>query len=129
MAKSFALQMADIRARMVNRLEAVAKESLADVVQEMQTPRDRGGRLPVDTGRLRESLASGKGNALGQPAADSYVSVISTMQLGDVVRFGYTAPYAYAQEVGTATTSGNHFMGAAAARWPAIVAANAKRAR
>lgn len=129
MAKTFAAQLADIRGLTVKRIEAVAKQSIQDVVDDMQTPKAKGGRMPVDTGFLLNSLVSGLDGSFGPPGADSYTGVIAGMEIGDVVRFAYTAEYAVHQELGTSRFAGNHFMGAAAAKWPAFVAANAARAR
>lgn len=129
MAKTFAAQLADIRNLTLQKIEAVAKQSIQDVVDDMQLPKAKGGRMPVDTGFLRNSLVSGLDGAFGPPAADSYTGVIAGMQIGDVVKFAYTAEYAIHQELGTSKMQGNHFMGVAAAKWPAFVAANAARAR
>ncbi len=129
MAKTFAAQLADIRNLTLQKIEAVAKQSIQDVVDDMQTPKAKGGRMPVDTGFLRNSLVSGLDGAFGPPGVDSYTGVIAGMQIGDVVKFAYTAEYAIHQELGTSKMQGNHFMGVAAAKWPGFVAANAARAR
>lgn len=129
MTKTFAAQLADIRGLTIKRIEAVAKQSIQDVVDDMQTPKAKGGRMPVDTGFLRNSLVSGLDGSFGPPGADSYTGVIAGMEIGQVARFGYTAEYAIHQELGTSKMAGNHFMGGAAAKWPAYVAANAAKAR
>jgi len=129
MGKTFAAQLAAIRDLRLSQIEAVAKASIQDVVDDMQLPRAKGGRMPVDTGFLRNSLVSGLDGAFGPPSPDSYVGVIAGLEIGQVARFAYTAEYAIHQELGTSKMAGNHFMGTAAAKWPAFVEANAARAR
>lgn len=112
----------------------VMRESIQDVLDIAQTPVAKGGRMPVDTGNLRNSLVSGLNGSFGASGADGYVLTLAGMELGDEARFGWTAPYALRMELGfTGMDSlgrkyqqgGRHFVGTAAAQWPSIVARNA----
>ena len=81
------------------RLDAVWKTAAQDIVREIQTPRAKGGRMPVRTSFLRNSFSadinkipSGNGNA-------SYTSgpisiVVNRAKIGDTVVFGFAAQYA-----------------------------------
>jgi len=81
------------------RLEAVWKTAAQDIVREIQTPRAKNGRMPVDTSFLRNSFAadinaapSGNGNS---PYSAGPISiVINRAKIGDRVVFGWSAQYA-----------------------------------
>lgn len=107
----------------------IARESIQDVMDIAQTPKAKGGRMPVDTGFLRNSVASGLNGAFGAADSTMIELTIASLDIGDIAQFRWTAAYAYFQEVGTATMTGNHFLSTAAAQWPAIVAANAARVK
>lgn len=122
---------------------AVAKESIQDVIEDAQLPVAKGGRMRVDTGFLRNSMASGLNGSLGgaSDSADpdgnasriSYELAIANMDIGDVAQFAWTADYAYVREVGGEDegngffSGGDHFLGGAAAKWSVYVQANAAR--
>lgn len=124
---TFAAQMDAWADKTKRRVSDIVKQSAQDVVEDAQTPVAQGGRMPVDTGFLRNSLASGlNGSELAQ-GADSYVLTVAAMEMGDVARFAWTADYAVHVEYGARGLPGRHFVGVAAARWPQIVEANARR--
>jgi hypothetical protein len=127
--KSFAASLDAFADKTVAQMRAVMQESVQEVVATAQTPKAQGGRMPVDTGFLRNSLASGVNGAFGAPAPESYELTIAGMEIGDVARFAWTANYAMYQELGTSKMHGNHFVGAAAAEWPQIVERNAARVK
>jgi hypothetical protein len=129
MARSFTAQLDAFAQKTERRMLAVARESIQDVMDDAQTPVAQGGRMPVDTGFLRNSVASGLNGSFGAPGPESYTLSISGMQLGDTVRFAWTADYAIYQELGAQGRAGKHFVGVAAAKWPQFVAANAARLR
>jgi hypothetical protein len=54
--KSLEAQLDAWTAKTLARTEAVIKTAVQDMTTEMQTPRSKGGRLPVDTGFLRNSI-------------------------------------------------------------------------
>ena len=136
--KSFAAQLKDIAGLVKEDMIDVAQGATEDVVFDMQQPVAKGGRLPVVTANLRNSLASGLNGSFGPEGADSYVLVISRMDIGDVARFAYTAEYARRVNSGFSGTDslgrkyeqeGRHFVTAAAAKFPDYVAARSKRIR
>jgi hypothetical protein len=129
MAGTFAADLQRFGAKVQRRALDVARESIQDVIDDAQTPKAKGGRMPVRTGFLRNSLASGLNGSFGPPDENSYILTIGQLDLGDVARFAWTAEYAIFQELGTSAFAGNHFVGVAAAKWPQFVEANARRIR
>ena len=86
------------------RLDAVWKTAAQDIAKEVQTPRAKGGRMPVDTSFLRNSFAANV-NATPTGNGDSAYSsgpvsiVINRAKIGDQVVFGWAAQYAIFVEV------------------------------
>lgn len=118
------------------QMRGVFAESVQDVVDAAQLPKAKGGRLPVVSGFLRNSLASGLNGTLGPQGPDSYVVTLSQLELGDIAQFAWTAPYARRIELGfsgkdslgrTYEQAGTHFLSAAVAQWPQFVTGNAAR--
>ena len=72
------------------RMEAVAKQAIQDMTDDIQRPRASGGRMPVDTGFLRNSA----GATLGGENLGSMEGSLIRMQLGDAYTFGWGANYA-----------------------------------
>lgn len=129
MPANFTLQVEQFAGKTVEQMRNVLRNSVQDVLETAQRPKAQGGRMPVDTGFLRNSLASGLNGAFGPPDANSYTLTVAGMDLGDVARFAWTAEYAIHQELGTSKFPGNHFVGSAAAQWEKFVAANAARTK
>lgn len=136
--RSFAASVAAFRDKTKQQMRDVFAESVQDVVEIAQTPKSKGGRLPVVTGNLRNNLASGLNGSFGSAAPDSYVVTLSGLELGDIAQFAWTAPYARRMELGFSGTDslgrtyeqpGNHFVGSAAAQFPQRVAYWAARVR
>lgn len=125
---------ADVRAfagKTKRQMRDVFAESVQDVVEMAQMPKAKGGRMPVVTGNLRNSLASGLNGSFGAQGPEGYVVTLSGLEIGDIARFAWTAPYARRMELGFSGTDslgrtyeqpGNHFVGAAAAQFPQRVA-------
>lgn len=111
------------------KIEAVVKQSAQEVFSIAQTPKAQGGRMPVDTGFLRNSMMAELNGASVGGGADAYVLAVAGMDLGDVIFAGWTANYARHQEYGTSRMPGNFFMLSAAQQWQAIVARNAEIVR
>lgn len=115
-----------------DRILALARASIQDVVLNMQEPRKKGGRMPVDTGFLRNTAAASlSGFPIGESEKpndakpgqynwtdDRLVAVLTRMKIGDTFYFGWTANYARYQELY------NGFMEAALQQWGRIVAIN-----
>jgi len=81
------------------RLEAVWKTAAQDIVREIQTPRAKNGRMPVDTSFLRNSFsadinATPSGNGETPYTSGPISIVINRAKIGDRVVFGWSAQYA-----------------------------------
>jgi len=80
------------------RLEAVWKTAAQDIVREIQTPRAKNGRMPVDTSFLRNSFAASvnstpTGNGNSSYSEGPVSIVIGRAKIGDTVVFGWAAQY------------------------------------
>lgn len=91
---TFAAQVKNANERSKETLRKIAATAIQDVMSDAQTPVAMGGNMPVDTGFLRNSLASSlNGSDMGS-GPDSYALALAGMKLGDTVRFSWTAEYA-----------------------------------
>ena len=102
------------------RLEAVWKTAAQDIAREMQTPRAKNGRMPVDTSYLRNSFsadinATPSGNGETPYTSGPISIVINRAKIGDRVVFGWSAQYAIYVEARFA------FLRSAAQNWQQIV--------
>jgi len=91
------------------RMLAVVRQSISEMVEDMQTPTAKGGKMRVDTGFLR---SSGLGSLEGPPSGpvrgdkdktytwngDFINTTLLKMKLGDSFYFGWTAHYAKYRE-------------------------------
>ena len=124
------------------RLLSVMRGSLRDMIEDMQTPVKKGGRMRVDTGFLR---ASGRGSLEGFPSgvgekpADAPTgqytgiydnfdgtalnAVLLNMELGDTFFWGWVARYAPLREIY------DGFMDTALQNWQGYVTTNSERFR
>lgn len=126
---TFAAQINAWTAKTRARKTAVVQKSAQDVIAVAQTPVAKGGRMPVDTGFLRNSLQSSLNGSTPLSGAESYAMVVAQMEAGDVAEFGWTAEYARHVEYGARGRPGRFFVGGAAQKWPQIVAANIAKAK
>lgn len=136
--KTFTASVNAFRDKTKAQMRDVFSEAVQDVIEAAQQPKASGGRMPVDTGNLRNSLASGLNGSFGAPSADGYIVTLSQLEIGDIAQFAWTAPYARRMELGffgtdslgrTYEQPGNHFVGVAAAQWPQFVAKWAARVK
>jgi len=116
---SFTEQLDEWSKKTTQRIEAVAKNACQELVAEVQTPREAGGNMPVDTGFLVNSgmaalnaIPSGTASPANQNAT---VLVINQLKAGDRFVFGWVANYAQYMEARYA------FMRLAAQNWGNIV--------
>ena|SRR5690606_56053 len=131
MAKTFSAQVDRWVSSSRARTEAVVKTAIQSLAEEANRPTGQGGRLPLDTGFLRNSFTgqvgsmpsgpSHRGEAMGR-AEDVYL-VIANMRIGQVLYLGWTANYAKYMEARYA------FRDAASQRWPRFVAAAVQEAK
>ena len=111
------------------RIDAVLKDATQSVVAVAQQTKAKGGRMPVDTGNLRNSLQSSvAGGAMGE-GKESYIMVAGNMKGGDLATFTWTAEYAAAVNNGNRGRPGAHFVEGAVDQWPAIVRASIAKAK
>lgn len=135
---SFSASVADFVKRAKEAQDAIYRDSVQDVIADAQLDRGNGGRMPVDTGYLRNTMASDL-NGAGMFATDQKNEISLTlveMGAGDIAHFAWTADYAMRQELGfvgddslgrTYEQGGNYFVTGAAARWAEFVAINAEK--
>jgi hypothetical protein len=136
---SFSAQVAAFAEKIPGAVEAVFKESVQEIVSEMQTPVAAGGRMRIDTGFLRSSLMASTAsmpsiNPNNKPVdGRSYAydegqieAVILGSDINDTLFFGYTAAYAGHREYGSNGQTPDAFVRSAAQRWDAIVEAKAR---
>lgn len=114
---SFAAQVGRHIARYKDRMEAVFKEATQATIREAQTPVSQGGRMPVDTGFLRNSLVSGLNGSTSLTGAEVYVLTIAQAEITDTIEAGWTANYAKYVEAGSQGRTGRFFMRGAAQNW------------
>lgn len=126
---TFTAQVKAFTDRAKEKLETVVKTSAQEVFSIAQTPKAQGGRMPVDTGFLRNSLIAQLNGATVGGGSDAYVMAVAGSDLGDTIFAGWTANYARHMEYGTSETTGNFYMLGAAQQWQAIVARNADLVR
>ena len=114
------------------RIDAVLKDATQSVVAVAQQTKAKGGRMPVDTGNLRNSLQSSvAGGAMGE-GASSYILAAAGMKGGDLATFTWgnsDVPYAAAVNNGNRGRPGAHFVEGAVDQWPAIVRASIAKAK
>lgn len=124
------------------KMSAVVKDAIQEVVIDAQTPKAKGGSMPVDTGFLRNSGVYSlnqipKGETTGRERREGEVGVLpeyanpqtgeelnivlAKMKLKDVFYFGWTALYARKQEVY------NGFVLKAVKKWKDFVEAAVRR--
>lgn len=129
-AKSFSASVRAFTGKTKAQMRDVFAESVQDVVEIAQTPRAKGGRMPVVSSNLRNSLVSGANGSFGPPSPDSYLLAIAGFETGQVLRFGWSAAYAHRVNSGFSGTdslgrtyeqAGAFFVDGAAAQWPQIV--------
>lgn len=129
MASKFGDQVRAFAEKAKLRQEAIFRESAQDLLEEANTPEAQGGKMPVDTGFLRNSSAA---STDGMPGSDGAVPalVFLRLEVGQSVWVGWTAAYAMRMEHGfygedklgrTYAQAGKGFARAAAQNWPFIV--------
>ena len=139
MAQTFAAQLKGLTDLAKQDLRYIAQQSIQDVLEGAQTTQ-RGitqGATSFEVGKIPVGLTSNLVNSLtveGNKGADAYVVAIAGMELGDVMEFAWTAPYAAAIELGWTTSKGNEvpgrfFVGTNAAKFSDFVEARAAEVR
>lgn len=136
MVKFKASQMRGWTERQKRNVELIVKQSIQDVSEIAQTPKAKGGRMPVRFGFLRNSFQAGLNGSTGLSGPAVYEAVVGSMKMGDTFTAGWTASYALRREKGfvgtdslgrTYNESGDFFMEHALMQWDAINQANARK--
>ena len=144
MVQSFDAVIDKVVADTKEKMFAVVKNSIQDVVEDAQTPLAKGGKMRVDTGFLRSSgqaqlnqlpvgetegreRAEGEVGVLPEYAVpdkpDYILPTLAKMKIGDIFYFGWTANYAKTREIYDA------FMESAIMKWKQIVDSQIRRLR
>ena len=111
------------------RIDAVLKDATQTTIAIAQKTKAKGGRMPVITNNLRDSLESSiAGGAFAEGEA-SHILVAPQMKGGDLATFTWTAEYAAAVNNGNRGRPGAHFVEGAVDQWPAIVRASIRKAK
>lgn len=109
---SFEQQVANWSRQVATMQMAAFREASQSLIEEAQVPRAKGGKMPVDTGFLRNSGQAAINKVpSGQGAFDAVPLVLIRVQPGDRMVFGWTANYAVYMEARYA------FMRSAAMDW------------
>ena len=114
------------------RIDAVLKDATQSVIAVAQQTKAKGGRMPVDTGNLRNSLQSSIAGGASGEGASSYIMVAGNMKGGDLATFTWgndDVPYARPVNNGRNGRPGAHFVEGAVDQWPAIVRASIAKAK
>lgn len=118
------------------RTEAIIKQSVQDLIEQVQLPTGKGGRMRIDTGFLR---ASGQASLTGMPTGpsrptnaepnfyddgsevpDTVILTIARFKIGGRIWFGWTANYAKYREAHDA------FLRLGVQNWQSIVDNNVR---
>ncbi|MCO7469512.1 hypothetical protein NJG16_05515 [Stenotrophomonas maltophilia] len=137
MANKFGDQVKAFAEKTKLRQEAIFKASAQRLMEEANTPEGQGGKMPVDTGFLRNSAGA---STEGPPEAGGQAMglVFLGLQVGQTVWAGWTAKYAMRMEHGfygedskgrKYAQAGKGFARAAAQNWVFIVEAVAKEVK
>lgn len=129
MSTDFGKQVAAFANKAKQRQEAIFRTSTQRVNEIANTPIAQGGRMPVDTGFLRNSNVAAIGS-IPTTSSSPPVLVYATMKIGDTVWTGWTAAHARRQEYGfhgpdslgrVYSQNGKGFMRGATQQWQQIV--------
>jgi len=123
------------------RIDAVLKDATQSVIAVAQTSKGNGGRMPVITNNLRNSLQSSIAGGASGEGESSHILVAPRMEGGDVATFTWgNGDVPYARRVNDGFTGadslgrnysqvGAHFVEGAVDEWPAIVRASIRKAK
>ena len=123
------------------RIDAVLKDSTQTLIRTAQTSDDKGGRMPVITNNLRNSLQSSIAGGASGEGEESHIMVADSMKGGDLATFTWgNSESPYARRVNNGFTGadslgrnysqvGAHFVEGAVDQWPAIVRASIAKAK
>ncbi len=110
----------------LDNTDQVYKGAVAEVARIANTPISQGGRMPVDTGMLMDSICitTDIGSFIGN--ASVRAGIMASTALSSMV-LGWNASYAIYVEFGSATNPIRAFARSASEQWQTIVANHARR--
>lgn len=129
MAGNFAAQVKAFADKAKLRQDAIFQSSANALMDEAGTPKAQGGKMPVDTGFLRNSAVASK-DGMPNSGSSAYGLVFASLKAGETVYAGWTAAYASRMEYGFVgkdslgrqyNQQGNGFARAAQQNWQFIV--------
>ena len=101
---TFTAQIDDFIRKSEALTTGVVREAAQSMIEEAQTSRFKGGKMPRDTGFLTNSgkaqigsLPSGESRP--PPGAGQLQAVLAQLQPGDIFYYGWTAAYARKMEI------------------------------
>jgi hypothetical protein len=127
--KTYAASVKGWNEKAKRNTRSIMRTAIQDLIEDAQLPVAQGGNMPVDTGNLRNTLASGLNGSFGLEGSDSYSLTINGMELGDVANFRWTAQYARIRHYKPESfgQGGGMWRDKAAVKWPQFVEIAAKR--
>lgn len=137
MASKFGDQVKAFADKAKLRQEAIFRQSAQALMDEAGTPEGRGGKMPVDTGTLRNSAVASK-EGMPDSSSPAYSLVFSKLVVGETVYAGWTVAYSLRMEHGFVgkdslgrqyNQAGKGFMRSAAQNWDFIVAATTEQVK
>lgn len=126
---SFTAKVAAFQGKAERRMLAVFRQSAQELAEQASVPVAQGGKMPVDTGALRNSIRGATGSMPDGSSDAVPVAIMKTM-LGDKLFIGWTVAYALRIEHGffgtdvlgrTYAQKGYGYARSAAQNWQEIV--------
>ena len=133
MADTFADALAAFAEKARANMGRAVELAIEALIVEASRPEDAGGRMPVRTGRLRESIKVYINGALAGEGVAQAIAAARGVESGDTVdiswgELGTRAPYARLAEFGGVHIRAHFYARAAAERWPEIFAEAVRQA-
>ena len=133
MADTFADQIEAFAEKANARMGRMVELAVAALIEEASRPESAGGKMPVVSGRLRESAKVRVNGIVKGVGVAQAMAAARAVEPGDTVEItwgepGTRAPYAAEAEFGSVKVRARFFARSAAERWPELVADAIKQA-
>ncbi len=122
MAGELQRQVFEFADLMADGADEIHKQSAADYAADASRPISEGGRMPIDTGALQDSI-----NVNGATGIRGYQAGIDSTSFAANIDVSWEADYAIFVELGTRYTSARAFARGAAVNWLGFLRNNANR--
>lgn len=113
----FAVQVRASTERTKRRADYVWREANRKMIAAAQTPATAGGRMPIKTGFLQNSLVTTIRGSTSLMGAYAFNEVINRSKAGHHLSYRWIAPYARFQNNGYLGRPGWHWAETAASMW------------